>query len=222
MRRPWHPLGPAFIAFITMMVVVAWCGLAQASDGTTMANGTSQSLNFFSACKAVTNNSGQSLYIPTTSSGEWSSFYGTTHTGVSIAACSCALPWGGNLTDGSSVTAYSSATPSGASCASVSQTRTCTGTSLSGSYTNGSCSSGCAGQSVSWSSCAGTSSALAHGGSVSVSNTNGGYTGSVTVTCTAGSLSQSSPSCTGACKAVNVACSSDAECCSGLCFTFCR
>lgn len=51
---------------------------------------------------------------------------------------SCALPWGGTIAHGASVTAYQVTTH--ANCASVSQTRTCSNGVLSGSYTNQACS----------------------------------------------------------------------------------
>jgi hypothetical protein len=72
------------LAFAILLLTVS---VAEASDGTTLANGASQNITAFSVCKSVANNSGQSLYIPTTSSGEWSSFYNTSHTGVTIAGC---------------------------------------------------------------------------------------------------------------------------------------
>ena len=51
----------------------------------------------------------------------------------------CALPWGGIISAGSSVTTYLNASePCGSSCAS--QTRTCSGNSLTGNYSNSSCS----------------------------------------------------------------------------------
>ncbi|MDP2651687.1 MAG: CARDB domain-containing protein, partial [bacterium] len=54
---------------------------------------------------------------------------------------SCSLPWGGTISSGSSVTAYqTSSVDSPATCSSVSQTRTCSGGTLSGSYTNQNCS----------------------------------------------------------------------------------
>lgn len=56
---------------------------------------------------------------------------------------SCNLPWGGTIASGNSVTAYQ--TPSVTSpttCASVSQTRTCASGTLSGTYTNQSCTAG--------------------------------------------------------------------------------
>lgn len=56
----------------------------------------------------------------------------------SCSANNCALPWGGYLASGSSVTAYLYA-DSGAGSCSTSQTRTCTTGTLSGTYTNQYC-----------------------------------------------------------------------------------
>ncbi len=106
----------------------------------------------------------------------------------------CTLPWGGSLSSGGSTTAYSSTTPA-ANCSTVSETRTCTGSTLSGSFTNQSCTNGCVAQTANWSSCSGSVSALSHGANTTVTNTNGGYTGSVTVTCNMGTLGQSGASC---------------------------
>jgi Tfp pilus assembly protein PilV len=51
----------------------------------------------------------------------------------------CTLPWGGTIVSGNSTTAYqSAAVPFGSSC--LSQTRTCSNGTLSGTYTNQSCS----------------------------------------------------------------------------------
>ncbi len=58
----------------------------------------------------------------------------------SVAACPCALPWGGTLDSGASAPAYEVATvPNGQSCDSVSEARTCSDGTLSGSYPLGSC-----------------------------------------------------------------------------------
>ncbi len=57
---------------------------------------------------------------------------------------SCDLPWGGVLDGGSNVTAYSQTLPAGV-CSSFSETRSCAGRTLSGSYTNQSCTNGCTG-----------------------------------------------------------------------------
>lgn len=57
---------------------------------------------------------------------------------ISGLSVPCALPWGGSIASGSSVTAYQAATvPYGATCAS--EARACSGTGLSGSFTNATC-----------------------------------------------------------------------------------
>jgi hypothetical protein len=68
---------------------------------------------------------------------------------------SCSLPWGGSISHGTSITASQAATvPYGQSC--VSQTRTCTNGTLSGSYQYQTCNS----------DCTFNSSPVAHGASV--------------------------------------------------------
>ena len=74
------------IAFLLTLL----SGLANASDSTTITNGQTLDINMHGVCKRVTNNSGQSQYIPTVSSGEWSSFYNTNHPGVTIVDCPAA------------------------------------------------------------------------------------------------------------------------------------
>jgi len=60
---------------------------------------------------------------------------------IQISFPSCSLPWGGTIDSGSSVTAYQdSSVPCGSTCSS--ETRTCSNGTLSGSYTNSSCSIG--------------------------------------------------------------------------------
>jgi hypothetical protein len=63
----------------------------------------------------------------------------------SCTPLSCTLPWGGSIGDGQSVTAYSATSPpAGQACSTISQTRTCSLGTLSGSYTQQSCSAVCA------------------------------------------------------------------------------
>lgn len=58
----------------------------------------------------------------------------------SSCTASCALPWGGTIAHGASVTAYSTTSPSCPKlCTDSSQTRTCSNGALSGSYTNKTC-----------------------------------------------------------------------------------
>jgi len=60
----------------------------------------------------------------------------------SCTITSCTLPWGGTINIGDDVTAYDTAS-STAPCAGTSETRECTSTGLTGSYTNQSCSTAC-------------------------------------------------------------------------------
>ena len=99
----------------------------------------------------------------------------------------CCLPWGGSINSGSSTTAYQSASVTcGNTC--TSQTRTCSGTTLSGSYTNASCSvGGCSSCTRPW---GGT---VAHGSSITAYQTAsvpcGNTCNGQTRTCNNGSLS---------------------------------
>lgn len=62
-------------------------------------------------------------------------------TGLKSPLASCPLPWGGSLSSGQSITAYSSSTvPFGSNCSSVAETRSCANGDLSGSFSNQSCS----------------------------------------------------------------------------------
>jgi len=89
------------------------------------------------AASSVPCGSSCSSQTRTCSNGILSNSY--TKPSCSVAACPCSLPWGGTIASGSSVTAYAaSSVPCGSSCSS--QTRTCSNGSLSGSYTNYSCS----------------------------------------------------------------------------------
>ena len=102
---------------------------------------------------------------------------------------SCSLPWSGSVVSGSSVTAYNQpSVPYGSSC--VSETRTCTSGTLSGSYANQSCVvAGPASCALPW------GGAVASGGSVTAYNQPSVPFGSScapqTRTCTNGTLSGS-------------------------------
>ena len=110
-----------------------------------------------------------------------------TNASCSVAGCSsCTRPWGGTIAHGSSITAYqSSSVPCGNSC--NSQTRTCTNGSLSGTYTNQSCSVGACGCSLPW------GGSIANGASVTAYQTSsvscGNSCNSQTRTCSGGTLS---------------------------------
>ncbi|MBI3441187.1 MAG: hypothetical protein HY052_05215 [Proteobacteria bacterium] len=107
---------------------------------------------------------------------------------------SCTLPWGGTIADTTSVTAYLSSAPAGA-C--TSETRTCSNGSLSGSYTNSSCTAGCT------RSCAGASLSCTNG---SITTKSTCYTQG---TCTAGATN-------GQTQTIAATCASGYYCCTQL------
>ncbi len=119
--------------------------ISPAISGSPFNTGTTNSFNISSG---LTNNTTYSWSVEAyTTNGGSSMGYGYTNqpygsfTTPNCAPASCTTPWGTTLASGSSVTAYSaSSVPCGSTCASVSQTRTCTNGVLSGSYTNQSCS----------------------------------------------------------------------------------
>jgi len=134
-----------FSAALSSFVILSLFAIAiEASDNSTVNFGANSNITAFTTCKKVTNNSatGLSVYVPTQSSAEWSSFYTNPPAGVAAGTCGCALPWGGTLTEGASVTAYLAAS----SGACTSQVRTCTNGTLSGTYQYQSCTDTCAGQ----------------------------------------------------------------------------
>lgn len=130
---------------LALLLLLSTSPPAFAEDGTIVAPSSTQVITGPNGvCKKVTNTNATSpLFVPNLTTAEWLSFYSNPGT-ATVAICTCSLPWGGTLNDGSSVTAYSSATPAGA-CTSFSETRTCMGATLSGSYTNQSCTNGCTG-----------------------------------------------------------------------------
>jgi hypothetical protein len=140
-------LGSArFSALLVSALLLAIAGVIFASDNYTVNNGANATITAHAECRTVTNNSatGASAYVPTQTSVEWQSFIAHPPAGVTVSSCGCALPWGGTLPEGASVTAYQAA--SGPTC--VSETRTCTNGVLSGDYQNQSCTDTCAGQYV--------------------------------------------------------------------------
>lgn len=113
----------------------------------------------------------------------------------------CSLPWGGSISNGSSVTAYAaSSVPFGSSC--QSQTRTCSNGSLSGSYNAQSCSvqgpASCSASTLSWgtgNSCSAPATSKPSGGALSLSNTKAGAAGSASASCYNGTWTTTGVSC---------------------------
>lgn len=65
-----------------------------ASDGYTVNPSTYSDITAHSTCKRVTNAAANSVYVPTTYAGEWSSFYTYPPAGVTIANCGCTVTAG--------------------------------------------------------------------------------------------------------------------------------
>lgn len=127
-------------------ILIAGVALAAISENTGVALGGTVSLTGpDDVCKQVTNNSptGMQVYVPGSTAAEWQSFVANPPGGVTLASCGCALPWGGTLSEGQSVTAYQTDAAPYGGC--VSETRTCSGGTLSGSYQYQSCAQSCAG-----------------------------------------------------------------------------
>ena len=132
-------------ALLALIAATAGVSLLYASDGSSVARSATQTITAFGSCRKITNASptGKTVYVPTQSIAEWQSFYASPPSGVSIASCDCAVPWGGAISDGQGVTAYASASVSGTQC--TKQTRTCTAGVLSGTYRSQTCSGNFAG-----------------------------------------------------------------------------
>lgn len=157
------------------------CSLA----GVTVNHGASRTFYSSSSVACGGSCSGQSR---TCNNGSLSGSASYNKASCSVAGCaSCSLPWGGSISHGQSRTAYQNASvPCGSSCAS--QSRKCTNGSLSGSYTQQSCTvQSCA--SGTWTyyanSGCGTSSDLG--------NTCSGSCSPIGAECTAGHITPSNP-----------------------------
>jgi type II secretory pathway pseudopilin PulG len=116
-------------------------------------------------------------------------------------AGSCTTPWGATVANGTPVTAYSASSAPDCSVAGVSETRSCTGGVLSGSYTFGTCTSTAGSCSysgtITWGAgcSAFYSGTVSNGGSASAGNTAAGYTGSVMYSCSGGTWAEAASVC---------------------------
>jgi len=77
------------IVFIAAILFFLGVYSVHASDSSTVAFNTNARITAFSTCKKITNSSGTglSVYVPTQSSAEWSSFYTHPPSGVAIGGC---------------------------------------------------------------------------------------------------------------------------------------
>jgi hypothetical protein len=128
-----------------------WSSLLLAQTGSHgaafMSNPKSCNTTAISNCDLVSTRSGGTSGVCAsgyTGSCSFSCFRGTWTSASNTCTSGCTLPWGGSIPSGNSVIAYSASNPAG-TCASVAESRVCTGTTLSGSFTLQSCTNGCTG-----------------------------------------------------------------------------
>jgi hypothetical protein len=186
---------------IIVLLVFVLCVPAWADDCTTLSAHASQQITGpDGVCKLVTNTTANSLCVTTYNAAEWQSFYN--HPGsATVAACQCSAGTAAWLTHCSApVAALNNGSNTNVSNTASGFTGSATVTCSGGSYgyTGTSCNPAtCGTQGVTWGSCSGTATGpIAYNGTKSVTNTAGGSTGSVTVTCGGtGTLSQSGASC---------------------------
>lgn len=83
----WRKL--VLIATISLLCAT---GASEAADSYTVNSGATSDITEHAVCKRVTNNhaSGLSIFVPTKTSPEWASFYGSPPPGVTVVACPAA------------------------------------------------------------------------------------------------------------------------------------
>jgi hypothetical protein len=130
----------SFISTITFLAVLFFLSVSNTANMYRVNNGATVLINEHGVNKNVANACGVDRMVPTLTAGEWTNFRNNKPACMTLSdpAAPCNLPWGGSIASGQGVTAYQYATS--ASCAFYSETRTCTNGSLSGTYTNASCS----------------------------------------------------------------------------------
>ena len=92
MRDFVRTIQKAPLGFAVLAIILLGAAVAVASDSITVNYATNQNITAFSTCKSVTNNSstGLSMYVPTVTEAEWSSFYTNPPSGVTAATCPAA------------------------------------------------------------------------------------------------------------------------------------
>lgn len=99
---PRHLSGALIVLSFLLVLAVG----IEASDNSTVNFGANSNITAHSTCKKVTNNSGTglSVYVPTQTSGEWSSFYMNPPAGVTARNCGPAATTTVTLTSGTAWT----------------------------------------------------------------------------------------------------------------------
>ena len=173
--------------------------------------GATQDVTAFGVCRKVTNSSSRKVCALTATNSLWTSWYTKAANGlvpgVSIASCVPNI----NGVCGSAHGVVSPTPPTANLCSAGTATTVVTGTvhswscNGSGTGTNASCQAPlnfatCPAQTVNWSqasnNCSASIAAMNHNATSTVNNSAMGYTGSVSLTCNNGNLTQSSASCT--------------------------
>lgn len=191
--------GVLFNSISTSLISNITCGISTDAKGYCWGNVSSYQLGDGTGTTAATNAPGNSVlnsgssYFKLKRMAIGSGFVLTLTDKVS----GCALPNQlGSVPHSWIAPMYQSSAPSD-SC--TTELRTCTSGTLSGSYTNYSCTAGCGVQTFAWNGssvgCQAATSAMVSGDTAPITNTKAGLAGSGTLTCTNGILSISSSSC---------------------------
>ena len=76
------------ILVLSFVTVLSCSAISQTADYYTLPHGQTITIDEWSECRNITNNSGTAIFVPTKTSGEWSSFRNNLPSGVSENACS--------------------------------------------------------------------------------------------------------------------------------------
>lgn len=195
---------PSFL----FLLIVSICQQSQSANSHLLATGQTAVIDEHGICRVVENSTGMTIFIPTKTAGEWSSFYNNPPSNVTAPPCaSCSLD-GANVAHGASRTFYMSTRSCYGTCGAIAQGRNCYNGVLSGSasYNKANCPaptcSGCTSSGVSWSTgsfiCNASATAGSHTTTRNVSDSAAPSVGSAAFQCDDGSWSQTSGSCGGA------------------------
>ncbi|GEM_PF-4538743 len=193
---------------LLFLMVVSICQQSESATSHLLLNGQQKVIDEHGICRIVTNTAGATIFIPTKSAGEWSSFYNNTPPSVSAAPCAGCTLDGASIAHGASRTFYMATRSCYGSCGAISQSRNCYNGVLGGSATYSkancpgpSCSS-CGTGGVSWNTSSFICNASATGGSHNTTrNVSDGAApniGSASFKCDDGSWTKVSGSCGGA------------------------
>ncbi|WP_173202613.1 Hint domain-containing protein [Sphingopyxis sp. BSNA05] len=208
MKRLGEILQIIFCILALNLALLSAIKLAEAAEFYLLPSGQQAVIDEHGICRVVTNTTAKTIYIPTKSAAEWSSFYTTASGSVTAPACAGCTLDGANVAHGASRTFYLSTRSCYGTCGAISQTRNCYNGVFDGSasYSKASCPSptcaSCTTASVNWTTGTFTCSASATGGSHittrNVTDNTAPNVGSASFECDDGTWDQASGSCGGA------------------------